>query len=493
MKQIYILFFFFSSIPALLAQSYPIGNTTITFNDPARGNRAIEVDIYYPAVSAGNNAPVAGNTGEKFPLVVFGHGFVMTVSAYQNIWTALVPAGYIVALPKTEGNLFPNHTNFGKDLAFVLGALQVAGNTSGNLFFNKVAVESAIMGHSMGGGAAFLAIQYNPSISTVIGLAPAETNPAASAAAQNISIPALVFAGGNDCVTPAGQHSQLIYNNTASSCKTYISVIGGSHCQFANSNFNCSFGEATCSPGPTISRSVQQGLVMKYLLPYLHYRLRGNCAEWYNLQSSLLNDGAVTYLQSCNETLSCTSPVNRQTKNITATSAQLTWRKGTCVNNYQIRYRKSSNTAWTVQYAGKNGSFQLNSLQSGTSYDWQVRTRCDSTGTNVSNWGSLKQFTTSSLRSQDGIDVPENEISFDVNITPNPSTGFFQLSVKGKALANYQLEIVNILGTVVDRSTFISDTDLFTIPQNYTNHPSGVYFLRLSDGHHVVTKRIVIQ
>ena len=42
------------------------------------------------------------------------------------------------------------------------------------------------MGHSMGGGAAFLASANNTAIETVIGLAPAETTPSAEAAAASV-------------------------------------------------------------------------------------------------------------------------------------------------------------------------------------------------------------------------------------------------------------------------------------------------------------------
>ena len=477
------------------AQPYFIGTTSVTFYDPSRGNRAIDVDIFYPAVASGNNTSPAGNSLDKFPVVVFGHGFVMTTSAYQNIWSVLVPAGYIVALPKTEGSLFPNHTNFGKDLAFVATSLQNSGATAGNLFYNKVASQTAVMGHSMGGGASFLAVQYNSSITTVIGLAPAETNPAASAASQTIAIPALIFAGGNDCVTPAGQHSQLIYSSLGSNCKNYINIIGGSHCQFANSNFNCSFGESTCSPGPSISRSAQHNTVMNYLIPYLNYRLKNNCAEWFNLQTALNNDTTVTYLQTCNEALSCITPVNRQTKNITTTSAKLSWKKGTCVSNYEVRYRKSGNSVWTIKNTGIKNSIQINSLQSGSTYDWQVRVKCDSSSANVSSWGSLKQFTTSSLRSSEiieGSDLPEIEPGFDIIISPNPSTGVFQLSIQGEPSTLYQLEIIDILGTLVDKQNFLADAAVNTLQFNLNKLSSGIYFLRTKDGKSLVTKKLII-
>ncbi len=58
---------------------YQVGHLQQTFVDSSRGNRNITTEIYYPAATAGNNVPVAAG---QFPVLVFGHGFVMTWSAF---------------------------------------------------------------------------------------------------------------------------------------------------------------------------------------------------------------------------------------------------------------------------------------------------------------------------------------------------------------------------------------------------------------------------
>src|SRR6476620_5150956 len=80
---------------------FQIGHTTMTFIDPSRGNRAVETEIYYPADVAGDDTTIAFGI-EKFPIIAFGHGFLMGWNAYENIWTAVVPQGFIMAFPKTE-------------------------------------------------------------------------------------------------------------------------------------------------------------------------------------------------------------------------------------------------------------------------------------------------------------------------------------------------------------------------------------------------------
>ena len=58
---------------------YEVGHATITFTDPSRGNRGIPTEIYYPADAAGEDVPLASGL-ESFPVVTFGHGYLMSVS-----------------------------------------------------------------------------------------------------------------------------------------------------------------------------------------------------------------------------------------------------------------------------------------------------------------------------------------------------------------------------------------------------------------------------
>ena len=185
-----------------------IGHTTIMFQDPERGNRNIETEIYYPAQTAGMDTQVESG---QFPIIVFGHGFVMSWDAYQNLWEEFVPRGYIMVFPRTEGNILStNHQQFGWDLEFLVEQMQIEGLNSGSVIFNAVASETALMGHSMGGGAAFLAadslsVNGNQNLKTLIGLAPAEssTNGVSSInSALSITIPSIILSGSQDGVTP---------------------------------------------------------------------------------------------------------------------------------------------------------------------------------------------------------------------------------------------------------------------------------------------------
>ena len=299
---------------------HQIGRTTITFNDPARTGgfgsgggpgRQIQTEIYYPAVSAGNDVALAAG---EFPIIVFGHGFAMSWDAYQNIWEHYVPMGYIMAFPRTEGGLIPppSHQDFGLDLKIVTEKLSLLDAEAASLFFDKLNGNVAIMGHSMGGGASILASANNISIKTVVGLAPAETDPSAIASAANVTVPALIFSGGQDGVTPAADHHTPIYNALDSDCKTFVNIVGGAHCYFANSNTACDFGEGTSSTGISITRTEQQDRTYSILDHWLEYRLKDNSAS-YDLFLTAINASPATLVS----TTTCSAGTNPDPLSIT--------------------------------------------------------------------------------------------------------------------------------------------------------------------------------
>jgi dienelactone hydrolase len=283
-----------------------IGHTTLTFNDPTRSGgvgsgggpgRQIQTEIYYPATSAGTSTPVASG---EFPIIVFGHGFAMTWDAYSNIWEHYVPRGYIMAFVRTESSLFPSpsHGDFGLDLKLVAQKM-LDLQTTNALFQNHIYPKVGIMGHSMGGGASFLAANNNTSIHALIGLAPADTNPSAIAAAPNVQVPSIVFSGSSDGVTPPSQHHIPMYEGVTSTCKSFVNIIGGAHCYFANTNFNCDFGEGTSSTGISISRAEQQNATYSILDPWLDYNLKDICAAYEATQLYLSSTPGTTTQTTC--------------------------------------------------------------------------------------------------------------------------------------------------------------------------------------------------
>jgi len=289
---------FFAFYFVLLGQNFSVGNTSITFFDSLR-NRNINTEIYYPSDYTGQNEPISNGA---FPVIIFGHGYLIEWSAYENFWNALVPEGYILCFPTTEMGFTPNHQFFADDIKFIASQMQIENQNNSSIFFNTISAKTALMGHSMGGGASFLAAENNPNINTLVNFAAAETNPSAITATQNISIPTLIFSGDDDCVAPPVNHQDIMYNGLNSSCKTQIKIINGGHCYFANENVLCSFGESSCNSNLSILRNEQQEITNNLLKPWLDFSLKENQSSFLVFNDSLQASSRITYSQFCNGT-----------------------------------------------------------------------------------------------------------------------------------------------------------------------------------------------
>jgi len=285
-------------LPQGVAGAYEIGHTSYTFIDAERGNRGVPTEVFYPAVTAGEDVPPAAPPDGGFPVVCFGHGYQIGWDDYTYLREGLAGNGLVVALPRTGSELFPDHLEFGQDLAFASRALRAESLDPSSLFYGALSAAAAIGGHSMGGGASFLGTAGDSTVAALFNLAAAETDPSAIQAAFSITCDALVFSGSLDCVTPPAGHQVPMYESLASECKTYINITGASHCQFAEYNFLCGLGEIGC-PSPTITRGQQHAVTMDLLVPWLHAVLYGDSTAWAEFRNLLETLTGITWVQDC--------------------------------------------------------------------------------------------------------------------------------------------------------------------------------------------------
>jgi len=301
MKKVTSLAVFFAFATIALAQ-YHVGIKQINIYDRAR-LRNINTFVFYPATADSNNAPII-NDGTKFPVISFGHGFVMSSLAYRWLADALVPYGYIIGFPATEEGV-PNHATFGKDEVEVARALKNYGDSINSFLYQKVNGYTAIGGHSMGGGASYLGMNGVNDITTFFNFSAAETfglyGIVATQAAKNCTRPALVLTGSKDCVAPPVGNSKTMYQNLKSEYKFFANIKDGSHCQFADANKTpCEAGELVACLGTTyIARNVQQTRTILMLKPWLDFWLKRDCdaiTTFYN--NSTANITNIDTLQS---------------------------------------------------------------------------------------------------------------------------------------------------------------------------------------------------
>ncbi len=434
---------------------YQIGTANITFSDPARSGSSIPTYIYYPATSAGASAPFAAGS---FPIIVFGHGFSMSYSAYSNIWNNLVPQGYIVAFANTQTGTSTNHADFAADLAFLVTKIKSESATNASsLFYNHVNSKSAIMGHSMGGGCSFLAAKNNSTITTMVSFAAANTTPSSITAGQNVTVPTLVFSAANDCVAPPPANQVKMYDSLASVCKAFISIKGGSHCQFAASPGLCTLGEFTCSPSATISATNQQDVVSDFLSLWFDYYLKDNCNSWNVFNDSLTVSNRITHNQSCTISNPVINQAGAVLHSTTATSYQ--W----YFNGSQIAGATSQNYTTT---------------QPGIYY------------VQVTYFNTCPYASNSISISATGIMV--NSITNGLRIYPNPATNDVTVNFSVKSDEQVSVRFVNIVGQVIFENKMAAKANMdlshtFLISEL----ESGVYFVEVSSADFKYVEKII--
>jgi len=157
---------------------------------------------------------------------------------------------------------------------------------------------AVVIGHAFGGGATILAAHAESTIRAIVNLA-AQNGPRPSPAnlADEVTVPALVFAASHDCVTPPASHQLPIYENLGSSWKTYVCLTGGSHCKFSGPDPDCHAAESGRRT-PTVSAAQQQAAVLDLLLPWLAAVLKDDQAAGEEIQRRLEATSDISFLQA---------------------------------------------------------------------------------------------------------------------------------------------------------------------------------------------------
>jgi len=263
--------------------SAQVEQITSALTDTSRADRVIGLDIRVPSEPA-----------QELPWVVLGHGFFMPTTDYDDLATALATAGYAVLMVETETGFAPSHADFGMDLAYVVThASSDVGELEGVLS-DRV----ALMGHSMGGGAAWLAAsQVGDAVDALIGLAPAETTPSAIAAGSNVVAPTLVISGSSDVVTPPIDHHEPLYDATSNAnCRAWVNLVDGGHCGFADDGTLCDLGEITFAG---MSRPEQQAHTLACVTLWLEIHLQGEDASLSLLEAYVEGEADVELDLAC--------------------------------------------------------------------------------------------------------------------------------------------------------------------------------------------------
>ncbi len=190
----------------------------------------------------------------------------------------------------------------------------------------------------------------------------------------------------------------------------------------------------------------------------------------------------------------CNNPDSVKIISVGDTSAQLKWSATDNAIIYKIRIRKVGDTAWTLK--NQSASFpcekKLKGLEPNTTYELQMQNEC--------YWKSGTEYTksisfiTSPAKTTEIIPIeikPEDIGKF--YITPNPSSGIFNLDLTTGDNNTYQLSIVNLIGATVYKESIIAVNGIITKSISLSKLlPKGIYIISISNSAVQYKNRLIL-
>lgn len=215
---------------------YAVGLSTVRMTDPARADRTLTVDIWYPA-DGRSEAPTASidliftrlalpgvlaspaAARGSFPLVVFSHGNGGVRFQSWFLLRALASHGFVVAAPDHAGNTALDAiagtsdpigvaaANRPRDASFVIDQMLGRDGDPDDPLHGRIDERNiAVAGHSFGGftalatTAGFVDYRPDPRVDAIVPIAPATGFSDEQLA--SIDVPTLLMGGTSDTVVP---------------------------------------------------------------------------------------------------------------------------------------------------------------------------------------------------------------------------------------------------------------------------------------------------
>lgn len=115
---------------------------------------------------------------ERYPLVVFAHGFQLAVNNYDRLLTHVASWGYVVASVNYPGSLLSvDHRNVPAALSAARRAFAAGGPSGSPAAMRADAARAIAMGHSLGGKGAIMAVLTDADFDACLALDPVDDNP----------------------------------------------------------------------------------------------------------------------------------------------------------------------------------------------------------------------------------------------------------------------------------------------------------------------------
>jgi predicted dienelactone hydrolase len=248
---------------------YAVGLSTVRMTDPARTNRTLTVDIWYPA-DRRTQAPAASldliftrlelpgvladpqAAGGSFPLIVFSHGNGGVRFQSWFLMEALASHGFVVAAPDHAGNtaldaiagtsdpIGVTALNRPRDVSFVIDQMLGRDRDPASPLHRRIDERDiAVVGHSFGGFTAlataggFVDYQPDPRVDAIVPIAPA-TFGFTDEQLASIDVPTLLMGGTSDTVVPIEPGIARAWNLIPGRPEYRVDLLAAGHNSFTN-------------------------------------------------------------------------------------------------------------------------------------------------------------------------------------------------------------------------------------------------------------------
>ncbi|MFN0276677.1 MAG: T9SS type A sorting domain-containing protein, partial [Chitinophagales bacterium] len=151
-------------------------------------------------------------------------------------------------------------------------------------------------------------------------------------------------------------------------------------------------------------------------------------------------------------------------------------------------YKKSTASAWKKKIVpATSNKLNIKNLLCNTNYVWQIRTICDTTGTDfTSAFSTVQNFTTAACKEAEN--VMEHDIA-GISLYPNPTTNsiFVEFQIGNNAV----IKLMDLNGKVVEEF-YYEGTLGDVIEIDVTNIPAGMYLVSIQMGMFHETQKVSI-
>ncbi len=156
-------------------------------------------------------------------------------------------------------------------------------------------------------------------------------------------------------------------------------------------------------------------------------------------------------------------------------------------------YDLSQNTPSTHSWIFVNGSNPISSVKNPTNIQYNTPGCYDVSLTVTNNFGADQTTKTCyiNVNALVGLGEGEEYLEKDIKVFPNPTKGRFTIYFNPEKDKDSKLQITNLLGEIIYEQV-ISDMEVFEKEFDLSKHSQGIYFVNVSSGDQIISKKLTI-